>query len=85
MTVVYLTSFCTVMRYVTISFELISRNKHITVYSTMHGISSKILWWKNFTKYIMVYSIKQVMNQLYYGLWSHIGFDVKRCYLESYE
>ena len=54
MTVVYLTNFYTVMRYVTISFKLNLCTKHIIVYSTMHDISFKVLWWK--------------LYQIYYGI-----------------
>ena len=82
MTALHLTNFCTVMRLVRISVKLILRTKHIIVYNTM--ASALKSFDENLTKYVIVYSIKHVMNQSYYALWCHISFDVKRCYLESY-
>ena len=80
-TALHLTNFCTVMRCVRISFKLIFRTKHITAYSTM--ASALKSFDENFIKNVIVYSIKNVMNQSYYALWCGISSDVKRCYLES--
>ena len=50
MTMVYLTKLGTVIQYVTISFKLILRTKHIIVFSTMYGMSFKILSAKQYQK-----------------------------------